>query len=63
MNRVIKMVPWSRRVRGLVALSVALGLGGCDTTELLQVDLPGNVTATDIENPSLAATLQGIRHR
>ena len=58
MNRVIEMVPWSRRVRGLVALSVALGLGGCDTTELLEVDLPGNVTATDIENPSLAATMR-----
>jgi hypothetical protein len=58
MNRVIEMVPWSRRVRGLVALSVALGLGGCDTAELLEVDLPGNVTASDIEDPGLAATMR-----
>ena len=58
MNRLIEMVPWSRRLCGIVALSVALGVAGCDTAELLEVDLPGNVTADDIENPSLAGTMR-----
>ena len=58
MNSVIEMVLGSRRVRTLVALSLALGLGGCDTADLLQVDLPGNVTADDIENPGLASTIR-----
>ena len=58
MSSVIERVPRSRRVRSFVALSLALGLGGCDTAELLQVDLPGNVTADDIENPDLANTVR-----
>lgn len=58
MNSVIKTVLGSRRVSTLVALSLAFGLVGCDTGELLQVDLPGNVTAGDIENPFLAATVR-----
>ncbi|MDE0651404.1 MAG: hypothetical protein OXI12_13815, partial [Gammaproteobacteria bacterium] len=58
MNRVIEMVPWWRRLPGVVALSVALGVAGCDTAELLEVDLPGNVTAEDIEDPSLAGTMR-----
>jgi len=35
MNRVIVMVPWWRRLPGVVALSVALGVAGCDNAELL----------------------------
>lgn len=58
MNREMEMVPWPRRIRGLLALMLALGLGGCDTAELLEVDLPGNVTAEDIEDASLASTMR-----
>ena len=58
MNSVIQVVLASRRVCALVALSVTLGLTGCDTAELLNVDLPGNVTADDIEEASLAGTMR-----
>lgn len=54
MNRVLGRVSGSWRVRTLVALSLAIGLGGCDTAKLLDVDLPGNVTADDVENVDLA---------
>ena len=33
-------------------------LGACDTQSLLDVDLPGNVTAEDIEQPGLASTMR-----
>lgn len=39
-------------------LSLALALGACDVGELLEVELPGNVTADDVESPSLAPTLR-----
>ena len=58
MNSVIEMVLGSRRVCALVALSVTLGLSSCDTADLLSVDLPGNVTADDIEKASLANTIR-----
>jgi starch-binding outer membrane protein, SusD/RagB family len=32
--------------------------GGCDVSEILKVELPGNVTADDVELPSLAPTLR-----
>ena len=54
MNSVIEMVLGSRRVCAVVALSVTLGLTGCDTADLLSVDLPGNITADDVEKASLA---------
>jgi hypothetical protein len=58
MNSVIEMVLGSRRVCALVALSVTLVLSSCDTADLLSVDLPGNVTADDIEKASLANTIR-----
>ena len=58
MNRVMEIVLASRRACVLVALSAALGLMGCDTAQLLSVDLPGNVTADDIEDPALANTMR-----
>lgn len=44
--------------RGLVLLFAVLALSACDVEELLEVELPGNVTAEDIELPSLAATVR-----
>ena len=58
MNRVMEMVLASRRACVLVALSATLGLVACDLQKLLEVDLPGNVTADDIENPDLAGTMR-----
>jgi len=58
MNSVMEIVLASRRVCVLVALSAALGLMGCDTAQLLNVDLPGNVTADDIADPGLANTMR-----
>lgn len=58
MNRVMEMALASRRACVLVALSAALGLAGCDTAGLLQVDLPGDVTAENVENPDLANTIR-----
>jgi len=37
---------------------IAAVLSGCDTSGLLEVDLPGNVTADDVESPSLANTMR-----
>ena len=56
MNRVMEMALASRRACVLVALSAARGLAGCDTAGLLPVDLPGDVTAENVENPDLANT-------
>jgi starch-binding outer membrane protein, SusD/RagB family len=39
-------------------LLVAYGVPACDTKGLLEVDLPGNVTAEDVESPSLATTMR-----
>jgi hypothetical protein len=47
-----------RRWRRGAALSLVLLLSACDTAELLDVDLPGNVTADDIEQPGLAGTMR-----
>jgi hypothetical protein len=58
MNSVIERVQGLRRVGILAALPLAVGLVACDTAELLQVELPGNVTADDIESPSLATTMR-----
>ena len=52
-----------RRTRGSASLLlatiplVALALGACDLDELLQVDLPGDVTEPDLADPALASTL------
>ena len=47
------------RVRlGVTGLLLILGLAACDVGELLEVELPGNVTAEDIETPQLASTLR-----
>ena len=58
MNSVIERVQGLRRVGILAALPLAVGLVACDTAELLQVELPGNVTADDIESPALATTMR-----
>jgi hypothetical protein len=47
-----------RRWRRAAALSLVLLFSACDTAELLDVDLPGNVTAEDIEDPALAGTMR-----
>jgi hypothetical protein len=44
--------------RGLAVLPLVFMILACDTTELLDVDLPGNVTAEDIEQPGLAGTMR-----
>lgn len=44
--------------RRLVALPLVLLLWACDTAKLLEVDLPGNVTAEDLEKPALAPTMR-----
>ena len=50
---------WTRRAwRVVAALSLVLLFSACDTAELLDVDLPGNVTADDIESPALAGTMR-----
>lgn len=43
---------------GMLVLAAGLTLAGCDVNELLEVELPGNVTAGDIESPGLAATVR-----
>ena len=58
MNSVMKKVRRLQPARVLAQLLLALGLVACDTTELLQVELPGNVTADDIESPVLAPTMR-----
>ena len=47
-----------RRWRRGAALLLVLLFSACDTAELLDVDLPGNVTAEDIEDPALAGTMR-----
>ena len=47
-----------RFVLTLVSIPLALTLEACDTAELLEVALPGNVTAVDIETPDLAGTMR-----
>jgi hypothetical protein len=47
-----------RAWRVVAALSLVLPFSACDTAELLDVDLPGNVTADDIESPTLAGTMR-----
>lgn len=47
-----------RPARLLGPLMVAVGLVACETAELLEVELPGNVTAEDIEDPTLASTMR-----
>ena len=55
--------PKGRRPRGTASLLlatiplVALALGACDFDEILQVDLPGDVTEPDLTDPALAETL------
>jgi len=44
--------------RIVVAAMLGLALAGCDTAGLLEVDLPGNVTAGDVESPGLASTMR-----
>ena len=50
-----------RRPRGpawlLFAAIPILALGACDLDELLEVDLPGDVTEPDLQDPALAQTL------
>jgi len=58
MDILIEAPQRARRVGTFAVLSLALGLGGCDTADLLNVDLPGNVTAEDVEAPSLAGTMR-----
>lgn len=48
----------ARRGAALAIASLVLVLAGCDTADLLNVELPGNVTAVDVENPSLAGTMR-----
>jgi hypothetical protein len=43
---------------GVAVLPLVLMISACDTADLLDVDLPGNVTADDIEQPSLATTMR-----
>ncbi len=57
-DETMRAAPRFRRTCCLAALAAASLQGGCDTAELLEVNLPGNVTAEDIENPSLAATMR-----
>src|SRR5437660_525807 len=45
---------WWRR---LASMSVILGLAACDTSTLLQVSYPGQVSDGDLNDPTLAATL------
>ena len=49
------------RMTGLLALvlapALALMLGACDIDEILSVDLPGDVTEADLNDPALANTL------
>lgn len=55
------MIERERRAKRGATLAIALlalFLGGCDTADLLEVDLPGNVTAEDVEDPSLAGTMR-----
>lgn len=55
--------PKGRRPRGTAPLLLAaiptliLALGACDFDEILQVDLPGDVTEPDLTDPLLAETL------
>lgn len=59
MDKTIEASNRAGRVRNLaVVVSLAIGLSGCDTANLLSVDLPGNVTAEDVEAPSLAGTMR-----
>lgn len=46
------------RATTLAVLFSVLTLGGCEVSELLEVDLPGNVTAEDIESAELASTMR-----
>lgn len=48
----------ARRISAFAFLALMLGLGGCDTADLLKVDLPGNVTAEDVEDPTLAPVVR-----
>jgi hypothetical protein len=47
-----------RAWRSAAALPLVFLISGCDTGRLLDVELPGNVTADDIESPALAATMR-----
>jgi hypothetical protein len=50
---------WTRGARRAIAvLPLVFLLSACDTAKLLDVELPGNVTAEDIEQPGLATTMR-----
>jgi hypothetical protein len=53
----MKTVKGYPRVLLLFALPAAVLLGACDTSELLQVDLPGRVAEEDLVSPRLALSL------
>src|SRR5690606_11834994 len=45
----------SARRQAILGLALLAGLAGCE--ELLEVELPGSVQASDLDNPALATTL------
>lgn len=52
---------WISRSGGLAAWPLILLtflLSACDTTELLKVELPGNVSADDVETPGMATVMR-----